>query len=128
MGWNNVPEGLRHMLSWISNRYENPLIYITENGTAEKEVNVDDALHDTKRQLYIESHLKAAADSIVKDQVHLGGYFLWTLMDNFEWQFGFQRRFGICWVDFNTLERTPKSSALWYKDTIMQNGANIKLF
>lgn len=125
MDWNVVPGGLHDMLLWISERYGNPLIYITENGTAEKEETLESARYDTKRLHYIEQHLIAASNAIVKGGVNLRGYFAWSFMDNFEWQFGYQRRFGICRVDFDTLERTPKSSAYWYRDTIQNNGANL---
>jgi beta-glucosidase/6-phospho-beta-glucosidase/beta-galactosidase len=125
MGWNIVPKGLGDMLLWISERYDNPLIFITENGSAEKEVDLNEARTDAKRLLYFKTHLKVAGDAIKNNGVHLAGYFAWSFMDNFEWQFGFQRRFGMCWVDYKTLERTPKSSAIWYSETIARNGANI---
>lgn len=125
MGWNIVPDGLRKMLLWVSRRYHNPLVYITENGSAEAEPNLETARHDEKRRSFFESHLFASALAIQSGS-NCRGYFAWSLLDNFEWQFGYQRRFGICRVDYETLERTVKSSALWYRNTIQENGRNIQ--
>lgn len=127
MGWNIAPEGLREMLVWIKDRYSDPVIYITENGSAEKEPNVETALKDEQRRIFYEDHLRACAQAIQSDHVDVRGYFAWSFMDNFEWQFGYQRRFGMCYVDFETQERTPKSSAAWYKETISKHGQNIEL-
>jgi Glycosyl hydrolase family 1 len=125
MGWNVVPDGLKNMLIWISKRYNNPLIYITENGSAEADSSGESLLHDVKRAAYFHGHIRACAEALLTEQVNLAGYFAWSLMDNFEWQFGYQRRFGLCRVDFDTLTRTPRGSALWYRDTIRSNGRNI---
>lgn len=127
MDWSVVPTGLREMLLWISKRYNNPLLFITENGSAEVELNVETSLHDDKRRKYFEGHIQACAEAIQNGGVNLSGYFAWSLMDNFEWQFGYQRRFGLCRVDYDTMERTPRESALWYRDTIRANGRNIQL-
>jgi hypothetical protein len=124
MGWNVVPDGLRQMLWWISKRYDNPLIYITENGAAFDEPDLAAATHDEQRRAYFEGHLRACAQAMDAG-VHLAGYFAWSLLDNFEWQFSFTKRFGLYHVDFDTLERTPKLSGLWYRDTIKENGRNI---
>lgn len=124
MGWNVVSDGMREMLLWIAKRYNNPLVFVTENGTAEPEPDLETAQHDEKRRSYFENHLRSVAQAI-QSGVNVGGYFAWSLMDNFEWQFGYQRRFGLCRVDFETLQRTPKSSALWYKETIRDAGRSI---
>jgi beta-galactosidase len=124
MGWNVVPDGLRQMLLWISTRYDNPLIFITENGAAFDEPDLAAATHDESRRKFFEGHLRACAEAI-EAGINLGGYFAWSLLDNFEWQFSFTKRFGLCYVDFDTLERTPKLSGLWYRDTIRDNGHNI---
>jgi beta-galactosidase len=124
MGWNVVPDGLRHMLLWISKRYDNPLVYITENGAAFDEPDLAAATHDEKRRAYFEGHLRACAEAMDAG-VNLAGYFAWSLLDNFEWAFSFTKRFGLCHVDFDTMERTPKLSGLWYRDTISDNGHNI---
>jgi Glycosyl hydrolase family 1 len=120
MGWNVVPDGLKNMLIWISKRYNNPLVCITENGSAEA-----DSSGDVKRVGYFQGHIRACAEALLTEQVNLAGYFAWSLMDNFEWQFGYQRRFGLCRVDFDTLTRTPRDAALWYRDTIRSNGRNV---
>ena len=126
MGWNIVPDGLKEMLLWISLRYNNPLIFITENGSAEADANtLETALDDVQRRAYLENHIRACAVAIQDHEVNLAGYFAWSLLDNFEWQFGYQRRFGICHVDFDTLERKPRSSATLYQNTILANGRNI---
>lgn len=125
MGWGIVPEGLRKMLNWIDERYGNPIIFITENGDAEDEPDLETALNDYGRLNYFDGYLSAAKDAIDEDGVDLQGYFAWSLMDNFEWAFGYTRRFGLCRVDYDTLERTPKSSAKWFKRTIETNGGNI---
>ena len=124
MGWPIVPDGLRDILLWISERYSYPLIYVTENGSAEEEPDVLSAISDEKRKSFFEDHLRACGQAL-EHGVRLGGYFLWSLMDNFEWQFGYQRRFGMCYVDFETLERTPKSSAFWYSGVIDSGGLSI---
>ena len=125
MGWSVVPAGCREMLIWIAERYDNPIILMTENGSAELEPDLDAALNDEARRHYIESYLRACAQAI-EEGVDLRGYFAWSFMDNFEWQFGYQRKFGLCHVDFDSLERTPKASAFWYQATILAKGHNIR--
>lgn len=125
MGWPIVPDATRELLLWISQRYNYPLLYITENGTAEEDHDLQAALHDFGRRLFFEGHLRACRQAI-QEGARLGGYFAWSLMDNFEWEYGYQRRFGICHVDFETQVRTPKSSAIWYSQTIKTKGANIQ--
>jgi Glycosyl hydrolase family 1 len=125
MGWNVVPDGLREMLRWISERYNNPLIYITENGSAEPEVeDSQSVVHDERRRAFLESHIGACADAINMHRVNLAGYFAWSFLDNFEWQYGYQRRFGICHVNFTTQQRTPRDSALWYRNHIQLHEHN----
>jgi len=124
MGWTTNPDGCRELLRWIANRYKGIPIVITENGTAEDDSNLDVAKHDVGRRDYLEGYLRACAQAILSG-VPLEGYFAWSLMDNFEWEYGYTKRFGICYVDYETMERTPKSSALWYKETIRARGTNI---
>jgi beta-glucosidase len=122
MGWNIVPDGLKQLLLWIDKRYNHSEIIITENGCACNEPTKEIAVNDTMRKEFINSYLNSAREAIVEG-VNLGGYFAWSLMDNYEWSFGYSKRFGICYVDYETLERTPKSSALWLKECIISNGS-----
>jgi beta-galactosidase len=124
MGWSTNPDGCRNLLLWISRRYKGIPIYITENGTAEDEPDLATALRDEGRRQYMEGYIRASAEAIEMG-VPLKGYFAWSLMDNFEWEYGYTKRFGICFVDFETLERIPKLSARWYSKTIPAHGSNI---
>ena len=112
------------MLLWLDKRYNHPLIFITENGMASDEPDMEHSLHDTSRQEYLHDYIHGFGQAL-KQGVNLGGYFAWSLMDNFEWSFGFSKRFGLVHVDYSTLERIPKMSAYWYKKTIESNGGNI---
>ena len=92
-----------------------PPIYITENGAAFSDVRLHDgSVHDPERQAYIAAHIDAIGRAI-EAGVPVGGYFLWTLLDNSEWSQGYSKRFGIVYVDYPTLERVPKSSFHWYR-------------
>ncbi len=123
MNWAIVPWGCRKLLEWISNRYDNPIIYITENGCAFNDKLVQGKVSDVKRTRFVKDYLEECAKAI-ENGVNLKAYFLWSFMDNFEWAEGYSKRFGIYYVDFETLERTPKSTAYWYKDLISKNGFN----
>ncbi len=95
-----------------------PPIYITENGAAyPDEVGEDGAIDDGQRIEYIESHLRAVR-AAMDAGVDIRGYFVWSLLDNFEWAYGYRPRFGLVRVDFDTMARTPKRSAYWYRDLI----------
>jgi beta-glucosidase len=96
-------------------------IYITENGTSSDDIpNADGRVEDIDRVMYLRNHL-THLHRAVKEDYPVKGYFLWSLMDNFEWADGYSKRFGIHYVDFKTLKRTPKLSAEWYKATIAKN-------
>ncbi|KAL3904390.1 MAG: hypothetical protein SGILL_010089 [Bacillariaceae sp.] len=124
MGWSTNPDGMRELLLWIRERYGNIPIVITENGTCENEPDLETALNDENRRAYFETYIRACGEAIGLG-VNLTGYFAWSLFDNFEWEYGYTRRFGMCYVDFETLERSPKSSAFFYKATIVSNGSNL---
>jgi beta-glucosidase len=112
MGWEVYPQGLRDLLIDFHKRYKNlPPIYITENGMSSADDVVDGRVHDTQRIRFLESHLLAVNEAITAG-VKVNGYFIWSLMDNFEWAFGYERRFGITHVDYATQVRTFKDSAL----------------
>jgi beta-glucosidase len=122
MGWEIYPEGIAELLLWLADRYDNPPVYITENGAAfEDTVGDDGRVHDEQRRAYIEQHLGAVSKARERG-VDVRGYFAWSLLDNFEWSYGYDKRFGIVRVDYDTQKRTPKNSALWYSDVIGRNG------
>ena len=115
MNWQIEPAALTRLLERLHNDYRVPLL-ITENGAA-----YPDGVHDEHRIEYLDGHLRACADAISRG-VDLRGYFVWSLMDNYEWAEGYAKRFGIVRVDYTTQERTPKDSARWYADVIRRNG------
>lgn len=121
MQWSIVPWGCRKLLEWIDARYDGPDIVITENGCAFDDQLEDGAVKDEGRLDYVKTYL-AACHEAIENGVQLKGYFLWSLMDNFEWASGYEKRFGMCYIDFDTLERVPKDSAKWYRQVIAQNG------
>jgi beta-galactosidase len=119
-GWSIVPWGCEKLLLWITERYQNPPIYITENGCAlYGEDEVDVAMEDDQRIDFYRSYLQAC-ESAIKGGADLRGYFAWTFMDNFEWEDGYAIRFGLHHVDFETGTRTPKKSAGWYAQVISE--------
>lgn len=122
MDWEIYPAGLHRVLVEFHERYGLPL-YVTENGAGyEAETpGPDGMVHDPERLLYLQSHLEACHRAIA-DGVDLRGYMVWTLMDNFEWGFGYAKRFGIARCDFDTQARSLKRSGLWYRTVIEENG------
>ena len=124
MGWPITPEGLTNMLvRWHQEFGERlPKIFITENGCAyPDEPNETGKVNDQRRISYLDKHLNATLDA-VEQGVDIGGYFQWSLLDNFEWSLGYKKRFGIIHVDYTTQIRTPKESAHWYTEVIKRNG------
>jgi beta-glucosidase len=117
MGWEVYPDGLTDLLARLHREYELPDLYITENGAAFADDRQNGSVSDPERISYLERHLAAVGDAIAEG-VPVRGYFLWSLLDNFEWAFGYTKRFGIVYVDFETLERVPKASFAWYRDVI----------
>ncbi|RBP50862.1 GH1 family beta-glucosidase [Arenicella xantha] len=120
MQWAVVPWGCRKLLEWIAARYDNPALYITENGCAYDDELVDGSVNDQRRIDYYASYLEECANAI-DNGVNLKGYFAWSLLDNFEWAQGYQKRFGLHHVDFKTFRRTPKNSALWFSKMLKRN-------
>jgi beta-glucosidase len=122
MGWEVAPEGLFEVLRRVHRDYAPRNIHITENGAAyDTPPTADRKVHDEKRRAYLEGHLEACFRAC-EEGVPLRGYFLWSLMDNYEWAHGYAKRFGIVWVDYVTQERIPKESAGWYREVIRANG------
>jgi beta-glucosidase len=118
MGWEVYPDGLHDVLVRVARDYEPAAIHITENGAAFADVRVHDgAVHDVERTAFLESYI-AAVGRAIAGGAPVKGYFVWSLLDNFEWAFGYSKRFGIVYVDFPTLERVPKDSYYWYRDLI----------
>ncbi len=118
MGWELYPQGIYEILMRIKKDYDDPEMYITENGMAfEDSVTPDGKVHDEYRSEYLRAHFEYAAKSIAAG-VKLKGYFVWSLMDNFEWEAGWGQRFGLIHVDYQTLNRTIKDSGYWYHDLI----------
>jgi beta-glucosidase len=112
MDWEVYPQGLRDLLLDFARRYPAlPPVHITENGMASDDHVVAGRVHDAQRIRYIERHL-AAIDEAQRAGVDVRGYFVWSLLDNFEWSNGYEKRFGIVHVDYATQARTPKDSAL----------------
>ncbi|HYO56953.1 GH1 family beta-glucosidase [Archangium sp.] len=117
MGWEVYPQGLTDLLLRLARDYSLPPLYITENGAAFVDRLEGDTVHDPERVSYLEQHI--AAMSAARDQgVDIRGYFAWSFLDNFEWASGYQKRFGLVYVDFDTQRRVLKDSARWYRDFI----------
>ncbi|MFF0202256.1 GH1 family beta-glucosidase [Streptomyces sp. NPDC005017] len=114
MGWTIDPTGLHDLIMRFSREAPGVPLYITENGAAyDDKPDPDGRVHDPDRIAYLHGHL-AAVRRAITDGADVRGYYLWSLMDNFEWSYGYEKRFGAVYVDYATLARTPKSSAYWY--------------
>jgi beta-glucosidase len=122
MGWPVMPDGLRELLVRLHKDYHPRGIFVTENGAAFADQVQDGAVHDPRRVEYLREHFSAARRAI-SDGVPLRGYFVWSLMDNFEWAFGYSKRFGIVYVDFESQERILKDSAKYLQRVIQSNQA-----
>lgn len=122
MGWEIHPESFYKLLTRIEQDFTKGLpILITENGAAMKDELMNGKIEDAGRQRYIEDHLKAC-HRFIGEGGQLKGYFVWSFLDNFEWAWGYSKRFGIVHVNYETQERTPKQSALWFKRVMANNG------
>ena len=121
MDWEIYPEGLYEALTRVAREYAPPAVFVTESGAAFVDRPVDGRVEDPQRQAYLEAHVDAARRAIVAG-VPLGGYFVWSLLDNFEWAEGYAKRFGLVYVDYATQARTIKQSGEWYADVLRRNG------
>lgn len=119
MGWEVYPQGLTELLCRLHKDYQPSVLLVTENGAAFKDELVNGVVDDTARLDYIRDHIAATHDAIAQG-VPVGGYFAWSLMDNFEWASGYAKRFGLVHVDFETQQRTLKNSALWYQQFLSE--------
>jgi beta-glucosidase/6-phospho-beta-glucosidase/beta-galactosidase len=134
--WTEPPGGLERQLNWIikvskgafgkrasgktANKHVKPAIpiLITETGYARKDiVGADGKIHDKERIDYLKQNLSVCAD-LIKSGLNIKGYYVWSLLDNFEWAYGYTKRFGIVHVDYASLKRTPKDSACFIRDTL----------
>jgi beta-glucosidase len=120
MGWPVVPDAFTELLTRLHRDYAPKAIYVTENGAAFDDQVVGGQVHDPRRIAYLHGHLGAVRQAIA-DGAPIGGYFLWSLMDNFEWAYGYSKRFGIVYIDYATQARIPKDSAAWYRRVIAAN-------
>jgi beta-glucosidase len=124
-GWEIYPNGLYEVLMRFRTEYNNPLLYVTENGAAfQDNVIRDGRIQDDDRIAFLRDHI-AAAHRAIEDGVRLEGYFVWTIIDNFEWAEGYTERFGLAHTDYQSLKRTPKKSYYWYKHVIAENSLDL---
>ncbi len=122
MGWEVYPEGIYEMLMRVTREYPFKALYITENGAAFPDrLGPDGKVDDPRRVSFLHRYLAQCARAI-GEGAPLRGYFVWSLMDNFEWAYGFGKRFGLVYVDYETQARIPKTSAGWYSRVIAENG------
>ena len=123
IGWPVTPDGLRALLVALKAAYPDlPPISITENGVAyDDPVGADGRIADVRRIRYLDAHLRAVLAAIDAG-VDVRAYFVWSLLDNFEWSWGYSMRFGIVHLDYQTQRRTLRDSARWYRDVIARNG------
>jgi beta-glucosidase len=126
MGWEIYADGLFNLIMQTHLTYRPPAIYIAENGASYQDgPGPDGKIHDTRRINYLRQHI-AATQKAIQAGAPVKGYMLWSLMDNFEWAFGYSQRFGMVWVDPQTQQRIPKDSAWWYKGVIEANAVEIE--
>jgi beta-glucosidase len=124
MGWEVYADGLAETLTWVTERYGKIPLYVTENGAAFYDPPTADggAVHDPLRVAYFRDHLRAVRRAMDAG-ADVRGYFAWSLLDNYEWSYGYEKRFGIVHVDLATQQRTPKDSARFYAEVIRTSGA-----
>lgn len=124
IGWAIFPEAFYKVLTWLRDEYGNPPVFITENGACDNtEVGTDGQVQDVLRRNYMHRHL-IAMHRALRSGCDIRGYMAWSLLDNFEWAFGYSKRFGLVHVDFKTLKRTPKASYHWYAGVIAAQGVS----
>jgi len=127
MGWEIYPWGLFNLIMLMHLTYRPKALYVTENGASYSDApGADGRVHDERRIKYLRTHI-AAVQQAIQAGAPVKGYFAWSLMDNFEWSMGYAQRFGMVYVDFKTQKRTPKDSALWYRQVIQNNALEIEV-
>jgi beta-glucosidase len=120
MGWEIYPHGLYEVLTRLRTDYGNPPVYVTEAGCAMHDRLENAHVHDPERIEYLGAYI-ASVHRALSEGADVRGFFAWSLFDNFEWQHGYKKRFGIVYVDYDSLARIPKSSARWYRSVIAEN-------
>lgn len=127
MGWEVYPQGIYNVLERVNNEYSELPLYITENGAAfPDKLTENGKVDDQDRINYLREHIKKAHQA-VQDGIPLKGYYVWSIMDNFEWAYGYSKRFGLIFVDYkDNQKRYLKESAKWYKKVIERNGLKVK--
>jgi len=124
MGWEITPDGLHDLLVRLKRDYKPEAVYITENGAAFADVRGHDgSVDDHERQAFLQAYIDASGRALAAG-VPLRGYFVWSLLDNFEWAWGYWKRFGLVYIDYTTLERVPKGSFYWYRDFVAAQRAS----
>ncbi len=125
MGWGIHPMGLKNEVMYVKENYGNPIIYLTENGCAMPDMPDENGfVNDWDRIRFLQAHLQAVHEAI-QAGANVKGYFVWSIFDNFEWERGYSKRFGLVRVDYQTLKRIPKQSAHWYSRVIANHGFTI---
>ena len=124
MGYEIAPHALGDFVTFVSNEYDRPRIYVTENGMCDNTPLENGVCNDQPRVALVRGMLEGLSRSI-EAGADVRAYYVWSLFDNFEWAFGYSKRFGIVWTDYETLERTPKASARFFSDVIRQNGIEV---
>ncbi|MCI0555476.1 MAG: family 1 glycosylhydrolase, partial [Anaerolineae bacterium] len=125
MNWGIHPMGLKKEVMYMKEQYGNPVLYLTENGCALPDVpDENDFVSDWDRIRFLQAHIRALHEAI-QAGANVHGYFVWSILDNFEWERGYTQRFGLVRVNFDTLKRTPKQSAHWFRDVVTNNGFTI---
>jgi len=126
MDWEVYPDALQKLLVRVRDDYAPPAIYVTENGAAFDDVRDHEGrVRDPERQAYIAGHI-ASVGGAIDQGVPVKGYFVWSLLDNFEWAHGYSKRFGLVYVDYPTLARVPKDSFYWYRDFIANRPKTVR--
>lgn len=125
MNWGIDPDGIKREVLHVKENYGNPKIYLMENGCAMPDVpNENGFVADWDRINFLRAHIRSLHEAI-QEGANVHGYFAWSILDNFEWERGYSKRFGLVRVNYETLERTPKQSAYWYRDVIANNAIEV---
>ena len=122
MGWEVYPQALTELLVRLKRDYPLPDVYVTENGAAYRDALCSGTVYDQERIDYLDGHITAVEEAVAEG-VPVKGYFAWSLMDNFEWAHGYDKRFGLIHVDYETQVRTLKESARWYRRRVAREEA-----